>query len=166
MTTMKKSEIWAEVLKIAEENNLSNEAINALSELLEPKRGGGHSNRIIKTFDDITYKNCRFTGRLWPESELVYQNDQARENGKDKGYSKIGISLWNKGQKYIKGLKDKMTEIILSEEPDMNELASLKDELQDIEAKNLGNNSEWLLKFATDEQKTEIEEKSLPIDHE
>ena len=164
MATMKKSELWNEVLRIAEENNLSEAAINELSKLLEPKRGGGHSNRIIKDIDGTTYKNCRFTDRLWPESELIYQNDEMREQKKDKGYSKVGISLWNKGQKHIKNIKEEMTNIILADEPDMDKLAALKDELKSIEKNNFGNDATWLEQFATDEQLAELEEISLPIE--
>ena len=161
---MKKSEIWTKVLEIAENHNLSNEVIKELSTILEPKRGGGHSNRIIKEIDGKIYKNCRFTNRLWSEDDLVYQNDEMKSQGKDKGYSKVGISLWNKGQKYIKDLKQKLLDMMLSEDVDTKKLKKLKDELKKIEEKNLGNDSEWLIRFATEEQIAEIGDKSLPIE--
>lgn len=161
---MTKKEIWTKVSEIAANHNLSEVVIKELAEILEPKKGGGSSSRIIKEIDGITYKNCRFTGRLWPESELIYQNDEKRESGQDKGYSKVGISLWNKGQKYIKNLKERLTDEVMKDEPDAEMVKKLKEELTAIQKDNLGNNSEWLGQFATEEQKKEIESLSLPIE--
>ena len=163
-TKMTKAKLWEQVLNIGKEFKLDEEVMKSLSELLEPKRGGGHSNRIIKEIDGIIYKNCRFTGKLWPETELIYQNEEAKEVGKDKGYSKVGISIWNKGQKYIKDLKNQMTEIILMDKPDAEKLEKLKNELKEIESKNLGNDSEWLMRFLTKEQEELINEQALPIE--
>lgn len=161
---MTKKEIWTKVSEIAANHNLSEVVIKELAEILEPKKGGGGSSRIIKEIDGIIYKNCRFTGRLWPESELIYQNDEKREAGQDKGYSKVGISLWNKGQKYIKNLKERLTDEVMKDEPDAGVVKKLKEEITAIQKDNLGNNSEWLGQFATEEQKKEIESLSLPIE--
>ncbi len=166
MATKTKTQVWNEVLGIAKEFELSEEVIKSLSELLEPKRGGGSSSRIIKTIDGEEYRNCRFTNKLWKLEDLIYQNDEMRELKKDKGYSKVGISLWNKGQKYIKDLKEQMTEIILSDKPDNKKLGKLKNELKEIEAKNLGNDAEWLLQFATEDQLKEIKNNTYDIDYE
>jgi hypothetical protein len=160
---MNKSQLWHEVKNLIESTDFKSkkakeEFYSRIATLLEPKKGG-HSSRIIKEIDGIKYKTCRFTNRLWPTDELVYQNDNAKEEGKDKGYSKVGISLWNKGRKHIKNLEAKLTEAVLEGE-DPTEFAQ---ELKEIKEKNLGNSAEWLLQFATDEQLKEIEEKSLPI---
>ena len=161
---MTKTEIWTRVQDIAEAYDFSGEAVKALSELLEPRKGGEKSIRIIKEIDGIVYKNCRFTGLLWPEDELIYQNDEKRAEKKDKGYSKIGISLWSKGQKHIKALSNQLTEQILSDQPDAGKIEELKKDLKEIKDKNLGNDYKWLLKFATKDQLKEIKEKSLPIE--
>jgi hypothetical protein len=162
---MTKTEIWTKVLEIIDNYELSTAAATDLEALLKPKSGGA-SNRIVKIIDEVTYKNCRFTGLLWPVDELVCQNDQMKSEGKDKGYSKTGISVWSKGQKYIKSLKDDMTTIILSDEPDMNKLAELKTELKDIEVNNLGNDFKWLEQFLTEDQEKEVKHKALPLDTE
>ena len=161
-----KKEIWDEVINIGKEFGLDEQVMRSLSELLEPKRGGGHSSRIIKTIEGEEYRNCRFTGKLWKLDDLIYQNDEMRAAKKDKGYSKIGIPLWNKGQKHIKSLKDEMTNIILSDEPDDKKLKSLKDELKSIEKDNLGNDPKWLVQFATEDQLKEIKNNSYDLDVE
>ena len=161
---MKKSEVWAKVLEIKKEHKINEKAFQALAEILEPKKSGGGSSRIIEVINGLEYRACRFTGQLWPLDELVYQNDEMKELKKDKGYSKIGISLWNKGQKYIKDLKNKLTDEIMKDVPDVIKIEEFKTELKEIEAKNLGNDHNWLIeKFATPKQLEEINEKSLPI---
>ena len=160
---MNKSQVWNEVKNLIESTEFKSkkakeEFYSHIASLLEPKKGG-HSSRIVKEIDGITYKNCRFTNRLWPTDELIYQNDEYKAQEKDKGYSKVGISLWNKGQKHIKELEASLTEAVLNgEDP-----TSFAQELKEIKEKNLGNSPEWLLRFATDDQLKEIEEKSLPI---
>ena len=161
---MTKKQMWDKVLELMESHSIENaEFKKELAQLLEPKKGGGASNRITVEKDGITYKSCRLTDRLWPESELIYQNDKMREVGKDKGYSKVGISLWNKGQKYIQNLKNDLTNEIMANKPDKKKLEEMKKELKEIESKKSGNNPEWILKFATEDQLKEIDEKSLPI---
>ena len=161
---MTKTEIWNKVQEIAAEHRINKKAMAALAELLEPKKGGGHSNRIVVEKDGITYKSCRFTNRLWPEDELIYQNDDMKAKGKDKGYSRVGISLWNKGQKELKEIKEALTNELINDNPNQDKIKELSAQLKEIESKNLNNNPEWLLQFATDEQLKEIEEKSLPIE--
>ena len=161
---MTKTEKWTKVQEIAKEHKINKKAMEALAELLEPKKGGGHSDRIIQIIDGEEYRNCRFTGKLWSLDDLVYQNDEMKGLKKDKGYSKIGISLWNKGQKYVKDLKNKLTDEIMKDAPDVIKIEEFKTELKEIEAKNLRNDHNWLIeKFATSEQLKEIDTKSLPI---
>ena len=166
MATLNKSQTWARVLEIIETNKLSDEIKSELSNLLEPKKGQGKTTRIVKTIDDIEYRNCRFTGRLWKLDDLVYQNDKFREEGKDKGYSLVGISLWNKGQKHIKDVKNKLTELILSDIPDVEKVEELKTELKSIETDNLGNQAKWLNQFATEDQLKTIKNNSYELDVE
>lgn len=163
---MNKTQVWAEVLNISKEYDLSKEAVAALSNLLEPKKGSSSSARIIKMIDGKEYRNCRFTNQLWALDDLIYQNDEKREAKKDKGYSKIGISIWNKGQKYIKDLKDNLMDLTLNEEVDLETLAKLKEKLRDIKEKNLGNNPEWLVQFLSEDQLKELKNKSYPLDIE
>ena len=162
---MNKAQLWAKVQEAIEATEFKSkkskeEFYSHMAELLEPKRGGGASTRTIKEVDGTIYKSCRLTGRLWPESELVYQNEKAKEEGKDKGYSKVGISLWNKGQKFIRDLETKLVDATINGE-DPTELAY---DLKKIKSEKLGNSPEWIKQFATEEQLKEIEEKSLPID--
>jgi anti-sigma28 factor (negative regulator of flagellin synthesis) len=157
-----KSQIWNRVEEIIEDYSLNKEVAEKLANLLEPRTKS--SNRIIKTIDGTVYKNCRFTGRLWPADELIYQNDQMRAEDKDKGYSKVGISIWSKGQKHIKELKNDLTTEILSDTPDSAKVEELKTELKEIETGNLGNDYNWLLQFMTEEQETEYNSVSLPIE--
>ena len=161
---MTKTQIWNEVQKIAADHKINKKAMAALAELLEPKRGGGHSNRIIIEKDGITYKSCRYTNRLWPVDELIYQNDEMKTQGKDKGYSKVGISLWNKGQKYLKDLKESLMNEIISDDPDQKKVKEMKEQIKEIEEKKLTSDPNWLIQFATEEQLKEIEEKSLPME--
>ena len=157
-----KSQIWTSVQAIIENYNLEDEVAKKLASLLEPRTKG--SNRIVQVIDGTVYKNCRFTGRLWPETDLIYQNDEMRTEGKDKGYSKVGISIWSKGQKHIKELKNDLTDLILSDNPDSTKVEELKTELKEIESGNLGNDYSWLLQFMTDEQQLEYDTVSLPIE--
>ena len=156
---MKKSELWNKIQEIGKKHELSKEVMDELSIYLEPKKSGSHSERIEKVIEGKTYRNCRFLNLMVPIEDLVYQNDKMREEGKDKGYSKIGISIWNKGQKKIKDLQQKLTDGVLNGE-DVTEVAS---ELKEIKEKNLGNNPEWLKQFETDDQK-EVVKDYLDID--
>jgi len=158
---MNKTELWNEVSQIIEAHKISKEAATALEELLKPRKGGSATQRIVKEVEGVIYKNCRFTNRLFPESELIYQNEAAKEEGKDKGYSKIGISLWSKGQKYIKNLENEIVKDVLDNK-DTKEQAT---ELQEIKKNNHGNQPEWLAQFLTDAQVKELEEVSLPIEN-
>jgi len=150
---MTKTEQWTKVQEIAKKHKFNEKVMKSLAELLEPKKGGGHSDRIVQIIDGEEYRNCRFTGKLWSLDDLVYQNDEMRKKKKDKGYSKIGISLWNKGQKHIKTLQNKLTEEILKDDPDLETVESLKNEIKEIKVKNLGNNPAWLTTFASEDQK-------------
>lgn len=166
MSTLNKSQIWERVEAIFAEYEIGEEAQKDLAELLKPKGKGSSSNRIIKTIDDTEYRNCRFTGRLWKLEDLVYQNDEKRSESKDKGYSNVGISLWNKGQKKIKDIKNDLTDEIMKDEPDLDKVTSLKGELKEIESGNLGNDFNWLLQFATKEQEKSIKNDSYDINIE
>jgi len=157
---MKKSELKTKISEVL--SNYGQLDTELGKELLQLVTTTPKSSRIIKMIDGEEYRNCRFTGRLWPLDELVYQNDEYRTQGKDKGYSKIGISLWNKGQKYIKNLETKMIDLIMSGE-DASKVAT---ELKQIKENNLGNKPEWLLQFATPEQEEIMKSKSYPLDFE
>ena len=107
---MTKLQTWNAAMAILNEttfksNASKDEAIKRFEALLAPKKSGGGSRPEPIDVDGEIYQYCRFTGLYFPTSELVYQNDEMRATLKDKGYSNIGISLWNKGQKYLKDLK-------------------------------------------------------------
>ena len=151
---MRKSEIWNKIQEIGEKYSLSEDVMEELGSFLKPKKSGSHSERIEKEIEGKIYRNCRFLNLMVPIEDLVYQNDKMREEGKDKGYSKIGISVWNKGQKVIRDLQQKLTDGVLNGD-DVTEIAS---ELKEIKEKNLGNNPEWLKQFLTDDQKEVVKD--------
>jgi len=164
---MNKSDTWNATLEIIRTHDLSKEIELELEALLAPKKGGGGTARELFTIDGNDYKYCRFTGTLSLLGDLVYQNDEKKAAKQDKGYSTIGISLWSKGQKHIKELKDKLTEQILSDEPDTGIIGEIKAELKDIAADNLGNDYTWLRQFLTEEQEEYLSENTQsPLDIE
>ena len=60
-------------------------------------------------------------------------------------------------QKHIKTLQNKLTKEILKDDPDLETVESLKNEIKEIKAKNLGNNPTWLANFASEDQKKVLE---------
>ena len=149
---MTKVQIWSNVLEIGERYELSEEAMNELSTLLKPKtRGSNRPEPII--IDDETYYYCRYTNRYWTSENMIYQNDEKRINLQDKGYSKIGISLWTRGRKIVEGYKDELTQQILSLDPDVSKIEELKENLRTADF----NNYQWLLnKIMTEEDEATI----------
>ena len=146
---MTKSQVWAEVQKILEGTKVSKAKMEELSVLLAPKAGGRANPTLV--IDDIEYYYCRYTGKFWPLENMICQNDEKRQLGITKGYSKVGISLWTKGQKYYKDLKDKLTIAILEGNTDDEVIAELRD------IKDKTNTIEWLGQFATEEQQEAID---------
>lgn len=86
-----------------------------------------------------------------------------RAKDKDKGYSKVGIALWTKGQKKLKDLKNEMFELAMADEVDQKKLGEVKKSVQTIIDGNLANDSKWLMNLTTTEQKKLIEENSIEI---
>jgi len=171
---MTKLQTWNEAKEILESLGLSKKAYNnALVEfekLLAPKKGGSNSRPADVVKDGETYRYCRFTNRYWPLSEMVYQNAEKREKLEDKGYSSIGMSLWTKGQRYIKDGMKRATEINFSIIKEYNGLKgdelreyamNLYKEIEALKAENKGNEAEWLAQFATEEQQKYIAETSI-----
>lgn len=150
---MKKSEIWNNVVDILSTHQISKDTdmFQELENLLKPKTKGQRQNRTIEFEGDIYYY-CRYTGRYWQTIDMVYQNDEARKALKDKGYSKIGISIWNKGQKYLKDRKAELFDEIMSEKPDTEKMEKLKSEISSFD----GNSSYGLARFITSEQEEEM----------
>ena len=168
---MTKLELWNEALDILENttfksNASKDEAIKRFELLLKPKKGGGKSRNEPLTIDGEEYPYCRFTGLYFPKSEMVYQNDEMREQGKDKGYSKIGMSLWTKGQKYLKDLKMKSVEIAFGEDQSdeaREQGMELHHEAVELEKNNALNEfSHLMANFLTDDQADYIEGLELP----
>ena len=152
---MTKTQQWANAQTILSSLELSKPkyaiALEAFRELLEPKKAGGASRPEPKMIDEVKYYYCRFTGRYWKAEEMVYQNDAKREKLDDKGYSKSGISLWNKGQKYLKDLQTKSVEMAYGIGYDNNdpevfkEGKKLMEEANTIKAANSANDFKWLV---------------------
>ena len=165
---MNKRETWEQAQKILADLGLSkaklNESLIQFEKLLAPKKG---STKIPpKVIDGVEYYYCRFTGLYYPSSEMIYQNDEKRAAGEHKGYSRIGISLWNKGQKYLKEIKFKSVEIAYGDDQSDEAQAEglkLHKEAQEITKNNLTNDYKWLMdNFLTDEQADELEGLELP----
>jgi hypothetical protein len=108
--------------------------------LLAPKTRGSNRPEPIEK-DGQKYYYCRYSGRYWPASEMIYQNDEKRELGQDKGYSKVGISLWTRGRKYLDKIKSALTDEILSEKPDKNKIEEYKKILSGADY----NDKDWLM---------------------
>jgi hypothetical protein len=166
---MTKLQTWNEAQAIIEDLGLSkakkDAAIAAFEALLAPKKAGG--NRPAPIFKDgEEYRYCRFTGLYFPLSEMVFQNDEARAAGKDKGYSAIGISLWNKGQKYLKDLKMKSVEIAYGEDQSDEMLIKgreMHQEAVQLEKANSMNNYVYLMEhFLSEEQADYLQGLDLP----
>jgi len=75
------------------------EFVTDLMALLTTGKGTGSTRPASSMFNDEEYKYCRFTGKYWLSEYFVYQNAQMKKDNKDKGYTTIGLMLWNKGQK-------------------------------------------------------------------
>ena len=166
---MTKLETWNAAQAIINDLGLSKDkttkSLAAFEALLAPKKAGGNRPEPINQ-DGTLFYFCRFTGLYFPSSEMVYQNDETRAALKDKGYSNIGISLWNKGQKYLKDLKMKSVEIAYGDDQS-DEARSrgmeLHNEAKTLEAANSMNNSIYLMEnFLTDEQADVLEGLDLP----
>jgi len=173
---MTKVQTWNEAKEILESLGLSkkimNNALQQFETLLAPKKAGGKSRPEPKVIDGITYYYCRFSDAYYPTEEMVYQNAEKREALEDKGYSHIGMSLWTKGQRFIKDGEKRATEINfgiktkyeISEDEtltgdDLREYAiKLYKEIVALKEENKPNNAQWLVEqFATDEQLSLIE---------
>ena len=167
---MTKLQTWNAAMAILDEttfksNASKDEAIKRFEELLAPKKSGGSRNAPLN-IDGQEYPYCRFTGLYFPKSEMVYQNDEARELDKDKGYSKIGMSLWTKGQKYLKDTKMKAVEIAFGEDQS-DETRQRGMELHrtavELEKDNSLNQYAYLMEnFLTTEQADYLESLDLP----
>ena len=168
---MTKLQTWTAAQSIINGLNLEDEAqkraFNLFEELLAPKKSG--NKREVLIIDDINYYFCRFTGLYFPSSEMIYQNDKARAELKDKGYSKIGISIWNQGQKYLKALKFESVEIAYGDDQsdEMREKGlKLHQEANELIKNNSMNNYEYLMKkFLSNDQADYLEGLNLPEAH-
>jgi len=167
---MTKLQTWNAAQAIINELGLTNKAaniaMNKFEALLAPKKSGGSRPEPIIS-DGVEYKYCRYTGLYFPTSELVYQNDEARADNKDKGYSNIGISLWSKGQKYLKDLKFKSVEIAYGEDQSDEMLIKGREMHQEAVAltnANSMNDSVYLMEhFLSEEQADILEGLDLPV---
>ena len=166
---MTKLQTWNAAQAIINELGLTNKnatiAMDKFEALLAPKKSGGSRPEPI-IFEDEEYKYCRFTGLYFPKSELVFQNDEARDADKDKGYSNIGISIWNKGQKYLKDLKFGSVEIAYGDDQSDETLIKGREMHQEAVAltkDNSMNNYAYLMEhFLTEEQADSLEGLDLP----
>ncbi len=145
---MTKNELWTKVQTIGEHYDLSDEVMKELGELLKPKTRG--SNRPEpKYIGDEPYFYCRYTGTYWPVDDMIYQNDEKKSKLQDKGYSKLGISLWNRGRKFVEKMKSDLTDQILSDEPNQELVKILKEGLRKADF----NDKDWLYSIATDDER-------------
>lgn len=165
---MTKLQTWQEAQKILEELGLASNktVVSKFEALLAPKKGGGLSRPEPITHNGELHYYCRFTGLYYPSSEMVYQNDDKREKLEDKGYSKIGMSLWTKGQKYLKDMKLRSVEIAYGDDQSdeaREEGMKLHKEAVALEKDNSLNQHGWLMaNMLTDEQADYLETLELP----
>ena len=166
---MTKLQTWNEAIDIIANLGLTKKnetiAMDRFEALLAPKKSGGSRPEPIVHNGELHYYD-RYTGLYFPSSQMVYQNDEARELLKDKGYSALGISLWNKGQKYLKDLKMKSVEIAYGD--DQSDETLIQGRECHIEAKKLTdegsmNNYTYLMEhFLSDDQADMLEGLDLP----
>ncbi len=167
---MTKTQTWSAAQAIITDLGLSAKAttiaMDKFEALLAPKKSGGSRPEPI-TRDNILYYFCRFTGLYFPSEEMVYQNDETRAALKDKGYSNIGISIWNKGQKYLKDLKLQSVEIAYGDDQSdeaRDKGMKLHQEAKTLEAANSMNDATYLMEhFLTTEQADSLEGQDLPV---
>ena len=172
---MTKAQTWDETVAILKDLGLysNKNVLDRFAALLEPKKGGGGSSKRQPIMhNDENHYYCRFTGQYFPASEMVYQNPDKRAKLEDKGYSNIGHSIWNKGQKHIKDTMKLATEInfgIIEEHDGMtgDELRTFAMEsYKTLEAQkndNLFNQAKFLMdNFLTIEQAEVMEGLDLP----
>lgn len=152
---MTKLELWSSVLAIGEQHKLKKAVMDELEALLAPK---SRAAREVYTLDGVDYKFCRFTGFYWPTDKMIYQNDEQRSLGRDKGYSQVGIAMWNKGQNYIKNLTNKLLDAVTTGDTESQQKVLI--EIKDIKAGNLGNRPAWLGQFIDAKQMALIESES------
>ena len=127
--TKNKTQIWNEVkeLLIEEKKGPNSKLYKELQSLLEPKTKGASLSNPPKEIDGELHFHCRYTDEWFPKSETIFQNDEKRDANKSKGYSKLGISLWNKGQKMMKAKKEELFDLMMSGSEDHDKMAELKD---------------------------------------
>jgi len=166
---MTKIQTWNKAQAIIKELELTEEdekiAIEAFGLLLAPKKGGG-TRPEPKEHNGEKYYYCRYTTLYFPTSEMVYQNEESRTDLKDKGYSNIGISLWNKGQKYLKDLQKRSIEIAYGKDQKdatrAKGLALHQEAVALIEANSMNDGKYLLENFLTEEQADILEGLDLP----
>jgi len=167
---MNKLQTWNAAKEIIESLNLDIElnktAMLKFEGLLAPKKSGGGSRPEPLLVDGVNYYYCRFTNLYFPSSQMIYQNDETRAALKDKGYSNIGISLWNKGQKFLKDMKMKSVEIAYGDDQSDEARAEgmkLHQEATQLTKDNSMNDYNYLMtNFLTNEQADILEGLDLP----
>jgi len=167
---MTKLQTWNAAMAILNDttfksNEMRDSAIKKFEALLAPKKAGGTKKEALN-IDGVLYYHCRYTNLYFPSSEMIYQNEEHRTNLKDKGYSNIGISLWNKGQKYLKELQIKSVEIAYGDDQSdeaREEGMKLHKEFTKLKFDNSMNNYEYLMEhFLSNEQADVLESLDLP----
>ena len=154
---MTKLELWNEVKSVivAEVAKTKQaEVIAKLEPLLAPKKSGGTTRPQPIQIDGITHYYCRYTDAYWATEEMIYQNEEKREALQDKGYSKLGISLWNRGRKYLDNLQKQVGDALMAN--DLEKAKELNEELTNLKKQGLTNNSQWLLENVATEEEQEI----------
>jgi hypothetical protein len=155
---MNKTQIWNEVKAIIEaEVATSKQAkvIEALAPILAPKRGGATRPTPIEVDGEVRY-HCRYTDAFWAAEDMIYQNDAKREALEDKGYSKLGISLWERGRKHANKLQAAIGEALAANNVD--EAKQLNEELMLFNNTKPYNDAEWLYNnVANDEERALID---------
>ena len=135
---MTKTELWTSVVNTIIDNEelfkkgKSNEFLELLKPLLEPKSGGGTINPPKETEEGTMYY-CRF------HKQYELQEHMVMSQGKSKGYCKASISKWNKTNSTIKKLNSQSVELMAQD--NFEEAKTIAQEVQEL--KNNLNNPEF-----------------------
>ncbi len=125
------NEVVSKVQEFCESNKMKAQTTTALMELvsslLAPKKGGATSQNASYTDANGTVMHyCRFHQQFEPESDMVLSQ------GKNKGYCKASISIWNKRNSAIKAKEASIAQFIIASDIEAAKSASI--ELQDMKA--------------------------------
>jgi len=97
---LSKTEVWNIIQVVADDK-----ALEILKPILAPKTNRNIAN---KQTNDAGLYMCRYTGLWWSKQFMVFSNPTKEIAGVSRGYSKLGIKIWNKHNNVIKALEKQL----------------------------------------------------------